>query len=167
MRDSLAVTPRRSIVAPTALFSVLSLLLPCVAPAGAGPRAIDPKEAECLALAMYFEARAEGREGMRAVGHVILNRRDDPRFPSGICAVVREGGPDRGCQFSWYCDGRSDMPTDRRSWRIVGALAYQLLADRLEDTTGGALFYHATWIDVPWKRAREKTRTIGRHAFYR
>jgi len=130
-------------------------------------RAIDPVEAECLALAMYFEARAEGREGMRAVGHVILNRREDPRFPSGVCSVVQEGGPGRGCQFSWYCDGRSDVPTHRRSWRIGGALAYQLLAGRLEDTTGGALFYHATWIDVPWKRERTKTRVIGQHAFYR
>ena len=167
MRDSLAVTRCRSIVAPTALLAALLLLLPSVTRAGAGPRAIDPAEAECLALSMYFEARAEGRAGMRAVGHVILNRHDDPRFPSGVCAVVQEGGPDPGCQFSWYCDGRSDMPTDRRAWRVAGALAYQLLAGRLEDTTGGALFYHATWIDVPWKRAREKTRTIGRHAFYR
>ena len=129
--------------------------------------AIDKAEAECLALAMYFEARAEGREGMRAVGHVILNRMNDSRFPDSVCGVTQEGGSKRGCQFSWYCDGRSDSPTHRRSWTKAGALAYQLLADRLSDTTEGALFYHATWIDVPWKRPREKTRVIGNHAFYR
>ena len=116
---------------------------------------------------MYFEARAEGRDGMRAVGHVVLNRRDDARFPDGICSVVQDGGPSRGCQFSWYCDGRSDVPVHRRSWKTAGALAYQLLADRLEDTTDGALFYHATWIKVPWKRSRTKTKVIGQHAFYR
>ena len=155
------------LVFPLAALVSLALLLPAVAARAGGVRAIDPAEAECLALAMYFEARAEGREGMRAVGHVILNRRADDRFPASVCGVVQEGGPGRGCQFSWYCDGRSDVPTHRRSWRIVGGIAYQLLADRLEDTTGGALFYHATWIDVPWKRARTKTTVIGQHAFYR
>jgi len=143
-----------------------TLLLPA-SPAGADLVPIEEREAECLALAMYFEARAEGREGIRAVGHVILNRRGDARFPASICGVVQQGGEGRGCQFSWYCDGRSDVPSHRRAWREAGALAYQLLADRLTDTTGGALFYHATWIDVPWKRPREKTRVIGNHAFYR
>ncbi|MEM9177781.1 MAG: cell wall hydrolase [Myxococcota bacterium] len=150
------------------LFCLLAIPWIVVAPtAEAGAAGIDAAQAECLALAMYFEARAEGREGMRAVGHVILNRRDDARFPGSVCGVVQQGGEGRGCQFSWYCDGRSDVPTHRRAWRAAGALAYQLLADRLEDTTGGALFYHATWIDVPWKRPREKTRVIGNHAFYR
>ena len=130
-------------------------------------QAIEEAEAQCLALAMYFEARAEGREGMRAVGHVILNRQSDSRFPGSVCGVVQQGGDGRGCQFSWYCDGRSDVPTHRRSWQRAGALAYELLAGRLSDTTEGALFYHATWISVPWKRPREKTRVIGNHAFYR
>ena len=151
--------------------SLLGLLALCwlapAAPARAGLVEIDARQAECLALAMYFEARAEGREGMRAVGHVILNRRADERFPSTVCGVVQQGGEGRGCQFSWFCDGRSDVPTHRRAWRSAGALAYQLLAGRLDDTTEGALFYHATWIDVPWKRPREKTRVIGNHAFYR
>lgn len=142
------------------------LVLPTT-PARAGGVAIDPDQAECLALAMYFEARAEGREGMRAVGHVVLNRRADPRFPDTVCGVVQQGGARRGCQFSWYCDGRSDVPTHRRAWRIAGALAYQLLANRLADVTDGALFYHATWIDVPWRLPRVRTRVIGNHVFYR
>ena len=97
----------------------------------------------------------------------MLNRREDERFPDSVCRVVHEGGEGRGCQFSFYCDGRSDVPFHTRAWREAGALAYELLADRLDDTTEGALFYHATWIDVPWKRPREKTRVIGQHAFYR
>ena len=89
------------------------------------------------------------------------------RDADSVCRVVHEGGEGRGCQFSFYCDGRSDVPFHTRAWREAGALAYELLADRLDDTTEGALFYHATWIDVPWKRPREKTRVIGQHAFYR
>lgn len=159
--------PTRSI----SLIPVLALALCGTADSaraeGARTNGIDPSEAECLALSMYFEARAEGREGMRAVGHVIMNRREDARFPDGVCAVVQQGGEDRGCQFSWFCDGRSDVPVHRRAWRLAGALAYQLMAGRLEDTTGGALFYHATWIDVPWTRPRTPTTVIGNHAFYR
>lgn len=156
-----------SLFRPIALATVLALCLVPALPHRVRAEGIDPKQAECLALAMYFEARAEGRDGMRAVGHVILNRVADSRFPSTVCGVVQQGGEGRGCQFSWYCDGRSDVPTHRRSWRRAGALSYQLLADRLLDTTEGALFYHATWIGVPWTRPRTPTRVIGNHAFYR
>ena len=130
-------------------------------------RPVDRAQAPCLALAMYWEAKAEGRDGMRAVGHVVLNRTEDERFPDSPCAVVYEGGEDRGCQFSWYCDGRSDDPTETKNWQTAQAIAQELLSDQLPDTTRGSLFFHARRLKTPWRVPRKQTVTVGNHVFYR
>jgi len=64
----------------------------------------------CMALNIYFEARGEPFLGKIAVGHVVLNRIAHSRYPSNACDVIRQGGERRRhrCQFSWWCDGRSD-----------------------------------------------------------
>ena len=78
----------------------------------AGAVQADPVQKHCLAEAMYFEARNQGWKGMLAVGVVIQNRVKDPRYPSDICSVVRQGKYWQGhpvkhkCQFSYYCDGK-------------------------------------------------------------
>jgi spore germination cell wall hydrolase CwlJ-like protein len=118
-----------------------------------------------MALAMYWEARGEGRQGMQAVGEVILNRVADNRFPDTTCAVVYEGGETPPCQFSWWCDGRSDRPTNQTQWALALALAEELLSGRGEDMTGGALFFHNTSMGKPWQR--QQTAQIGNHVFYR
>jgi len=122
---------------------------------------------ECMALALYWEARGEGFRGMEAVGWTILNRVYSPLFPATPCDVVYEGGERPGCQFSWYCDGRSDRPTDPASWRHAMLVAGNLLTRPGPDPTGGALFFHATSIAVPWRRPRVRTAQIGGHVFYR
>lgn len=124
-------------------------------------------QAHCLALSMYWEAKAEGRAGMRAVGHVVLNRMASDRFPDTPCSVVYDGGEQPPCQFSWYCDGRSDRPTEAQNWATAQELAQTLLAGKLRDTTGGAVFFHATRLKNPWKVPRTRTVTIGKHVFYK
>jgi len=128
-------------------------------------RKVDARSHHCLAKAIYWEARGEGEDGMLAVSSVILNRVKDERFPDTVCTVVYEGGEAPPCQFSWWCDGKSDHPTDRAQWGEILELAYTYLATRPEDTTEGALFYHATSIKTPWRR--ELTAQIGNHVFYR
>jgi N-acetylmuramoyl-L-alanine amidase len=122
---------------------------------------------DCLALAMYWEAKAEGAEGMRAVGAVVLNRVAHPKFPSTVCGVVRQGGEQPPCQFSWWCDGKSDRPTEPRSWALAQRLARAMLADRPKDPTRGALFFHSAGIPTPWVLPRQRTVQIGRRIFYR
>ncbi|MEM1231007.1 MAG: cell wall hydrolase [Pseudomonadota bacterium] len=136
-------------------------------PAAAAVTSARAEQAHCLALSMYWEAKAEGRAGMRAVGHVILNRMASPRFPDTPCAVVYEGGETPPCQFSWYCDGRSDKPTEATNWATAQGLAQELLEGKLRDTTGNAVFFHATRLKTPWKVPRTKTVTIGKHVFYK
>lgn len=124
-------------------------------------------EHHCLALALYWEARGESRRGMIAVGWTILNRAQSRLFPATPCAVVYEGGEQRPCQFSWWCDGKSDRPRDRDSWIRARVIAAELLIDPPPDPTGRALFYHSTSIAVPWTRPRTRTARIGNHIFYR
>lgn len=124
-------------------------------------------EQECMALAMYWEARGEGRRGMTAVGWTILNRVHSADFPSTPCEVVYEGGERRGCQFSFYCDGRSDRPRNWRSWQQAMQIAGELLAGKRNDPTRGALYFHSTRIGSAWHSRRPRTARIGGHVFYR
>ena len=129
--------------------------------------AVDASERRCLALSMYWEAKAEGRDGMLAVGHVVLNRVEHERFPNSPCAVVFDGGEKPPCQFSWYCDGKSDQPTEAENWINAQALAEQLLTQKRRDNTGGALFFHGKQIKNPWRIPRTRTVTVGNHVFYK
>ena len=114
---------------------------------------------------MYWEARGEGRQGMLAVGSVVLNRVEDYRFPNSACDVVYQGGETPPCQFSWWCDGKSDRPTDSGIWAVSLELANELLEADVQDPTEGALFFHNRSIKSPWRRV--KTAEIGNHIFYR
>ncbi len=125
------------------------------------------EEQHCLALSIYWEARGESRRGMIAVGWTILNRIRSKHFPSTPCGVVYQVGEQPPCQFSWWCDGKSDVPRDRKSWTAALLVSANLLVDPPPDPTGGALFYHSTSIKVPWRRKRIRTTQIGRHVFYR
>lgn len=123
------------------------------------------EEQRCLALTLYFEARGEGRAGMVAVGWTVLNRVRSTAFPGTPCGVVRQGGERPPCQFSWWCDGRSDRPRDRRSWQRAQLIAAELLQSPPRDPTRGALYYHSMRLAAPWRRV--PTARIGRHVFYR
>jgi len=124
-------------------------------------------EQQCLALAMYWEARGEGELGMLAVGWTVLNRVNSREFPATPCAVVHQGRERGPCQFSWWCDGKSDRPRERRSWVRAQILAARLMRNPPRDPTAGALYYHSARIREPWKRKRLKTAHIGNHVFYR
>ncbi len=126
-------------------------------------------ELDCLARTIYFEARGEPDEGKRAVGHVVMNRASNPLFPHKVCQVVQQGGEKLrfGCQFSWWCDGRSDQPTERRVWEKSKALARQIYWDYSDDPTDGALGYHAEYVRPRWRGDFARGRKIGRHVFYR
>ena len=137
------------------------------APPAAAAEPVDPAAAHCLALAMYWEAKAEGAEGMQAVGHVVLNRMTHDQFPDSVCGVVQEGGESPPCQFSWYCDGRSDRPRELAHWETAQSLAIEILASPTADPTDGALFFHADWMRSPWRVPRTRTAEIGGHVFYR
>lgn len=135
-----------------------------------GPaRAAVREEIECLALNLYFEARGEPVLGRLAVAHVVMNRVAHPRFPETVCGVVRQGGerPRWTCQFTWWCDGRSDRPEDKRAWAAAKMLAAKVYWGYSQDPTDGALWYHAHYTLPGWADALVRGPVIGQHIFYR
>lgn len=129
----------------------------------------EREEIDCLALNIYFEARGESDKGKRAVAHVTMNRVADDAFPSTVCAVIREGGTvdPLKCQFTWWCDARSNQPFDIVAWQDSLEVAEQVYRIPSEDLTGGALWYHADYVAPPWRRRLEPGPKIGSHIFYR
>jgi spore germination cell wall hydrolase CwlJ-like protein len=152
--------PRIAVVAALALLAAAAL--------SRGAAAGDDDEITCLALTIYYEARGESEQGKLAVGHVVMNRTRDGRFPDGVCDVVREGGEQRHqCQFSWWCDGLSDRPRDKPALRQSLRLAEAIYDGCLPDPTRGALWFHSTAVKPAWSRTSGPGKKIGRHVFYR
>lgn len=116
-------------------------------------------EVNCLAAAIYHEARGESLTGKKAVGHVVLNRMNHSKFPDSICGVVTQR-TNRVCQFSWICTKHTTKLTTE-----LHNLAFKLLDGKTKDPTNGALFFHTTTMENPFKR--KKTAVIGNHVFYK
>lgn len=133
-----------------------------------GATAEPTEEIDCLALNIYWEAKTESIVGQQAVAHVTLNRVRSPQFPNSICAVVHQGW-ERGrmCQFSWYCDGRTDLPHDDAAWEAAVGHALNAVDGESSDPTNGALFFHALSVQPGWTKHVRHTKRIGQHDFYR
>ena len=132
----------------------------------------------CLAQNIYFEAANQPKAGRMAVAHVVLNRVNDGQFPNTVCDVVYQaqwgtnwkGNPyplRNKCQFSWFCDGKSDEPTDSVTWMESIKLAGFILNDYYPDITEGALWYHANSVDPYWNDFLTSTVIINDHIFYK
>ena len=160
------ITVRRLLVSLAAIGAFL--WTPAAGGRSVAVAAPSAAEVECVALNIYHEARGETVVGKLAVGHVVLNRMQDRRFPDRACAVVRQGGEKRRyrCQFTWWCDGRSDRPRDAQAWRQALDLANHIYAGMSVDPTGGALWYHADYVKPRWRKQLARGPMIGRHIFY-
>ena len=143
------------------------------------------EDLDCLAKNIYFEAGVESTAGKLAVANVTINRKLNDNYPNTICGVVQEGihyynaklkdhVPVRDrCQFSWYCDGRLDIPNEGRTWESAQILAVKVLEshydNRLIDITDGATHYHANWMEKypKWSKQKKVMASIDRHIFYK
>lgn len=133
----------------------------------------------CLAQNIYFEAGNQPFAGKMAVANVTLNRVNDLQFPNTICDVVYQSAayykswtgetiPQRGmCQFSWYCDGKSDEPKDSVTWIESIRIADIALESSNFDITEGSLWYHADYIHPYWADHLTYVLQIENHIFYK
>lgn len=144
------------------------------------PETESETEQFCLALNIYHESRNDNFSGRLAVADVVFNRVESPHFPNKICDVVYQAVERvnwkgnvvavRGmCQFSWYCDGKSDYPFDEESWQESMFLAGEIMDGDWRGISDGATHYHATYVTPNWVKDRgmvSKGR-IGAHKFYK
>ena len=135
-----------------------------VDPVGEGP--LDDA-ITCLSRTIYWEARGEGAAGMEAVANVVMNRLGHEGFPNTICKVVMQGREEGACQFSWWCDGRSDDAKEDQSYAIAKEIARKALNRQLKDRTGGALYFHQRKATPGWSKVYIKTVEVGVFVFYK
>jgi spore germination cell wall hydrolase CwlJ-like protein len=131
-------------------------------------RRIRLAEENCLAKAVYFEARSESELGQLAVAKVVLNRVKDPNYPKTICGVVYQGSDHRNsCQFSFACDGIADEVKSKEAWEHSKLIAQKAIAgDQTIRVIGAATNYHADYVRPRWAKEMRKLIKIGRHIFY-
>jgi len=130
----------------------------------------------CLALNVYHEAKNQSTIGQIAVAQVTMNRVHDERYPDNVCDVVKQGQtykwkrdlPIRHkCQFSWYCDGKSDEPKDKQAWQYAIMVADGVYYGKVINLIDGATHYHAHYVNPSWAETKTYITRIGDHIFYR
>jgi spore germination cell wall hydrolase CwlJ-like protein len=156
-----------------ALISLMALVL-FTSLAIADTNVYSDEDLNCMAMNIYFESRGESQLGQIAVAWVTLNRVEHDYYPDDICGVVRQANRDsqgniilHQCQFSWFCDGSPDTPSDTESWNNSLYLAEDVINGVHEDPTHGAIMFHAHWSSPRWRHNYTETTQIGVHTFYR
>lgn len=120
-----------------------------------------PRELNCLAGAIYFEAKSESLSGQLAVGRVIVARSKSGRFPNSYCEVVFQPS-----QFSFVRGGTMPgIARGSRQWRNAVAVAQIAHRGSWRSPVEGALFFHATHVSPAWRLTR--IARVENHVFYR
>jgi spore germination cell wall hydrolase CwlJ-like protein len=169
-------TPSRPLVQPLARGNIYTLTLRAapgqaapvaqpqsalVAAQGNGP-ALDA-ETTCLATAVYFESMGESLEGQLAVAQVVINRAGSGRYPSTLCAVVKQKA-----QFSFVRSGQFPrINAGCEAWRKAQAIARIAAGKMAQVIPADVLWYHADYVAPSWGRRLARVEKIGAHIFYR
>jgi hypothetical protein len=122
-------------------------------------------EANCIAVAVYHEARGESLEGQMAVAKVIMNRAASGRYPTSWCGVVRQPW-----QFSFVNPRSGRFPSvDQGSdaWRKALGVTRLAVAKAVQSVPTDCLWYHADYVAPSWGRNLTRVDKIGAHIFYR
>ncbi len=148
----------------------------------------EHKQLYCLAANSYWESRGESLDDKIATAQVVMNRVDSRKYPDDICSVITQGPkreswktkqdptlsnaerkyyPIRNrCQFSWYCDGRSDMITNLDGWEDSVIAAYLVYIGYGEDKVDGATHYYAHKKVTPrWASSMLVTAKLTGHTY--
>jgi N-acetylmuramoyl-L-alanine amidase len=120
-------------------------------------------EANCVATAVYFEARGESLEGQLAVAKVVMNRAASGKYPTSWCGVVKQPA-----QFSFVRHGAFpwvDVQSD--AWRKAQGVTRLAINNAVPSLSNDVLWYHADYVAPSWGHHLSFVQKIGQHIFYR
>ena len=121
------------------------------------------EQANCLATAVYFEARGESLEGQLAVARVVMNRATSGRYPPDWCSVVKQPA-----QFSFVRHGEFPaIDTTSAAWARAQGIARLAISNVIPSVEPDVLWYHATYVAPSWGHRLNMVERIGAHIFYR
>jgi spore germination cell wall hydrolase CwlJ-like protein len=128
----------------------------------------EQTQLDCLAEAIYYEARSESLRGQLAVAEVVMNRVHDARFPKTVCGVVYQGHyRDTGCQFTFTCDGSLRNKPSGDAWDRARVIALHVSMGLAKPVTNKATHYHTDYVNPYWAAGLVETAVVGKHIFYR
>jgi spore germination cell wall hydrolase CwlJ-like protein len=123
------------------------------------------EQANCIAVAIYHEARGESLDGQLAVARVIMNRAASGKYPPSWCGTVKQPW-----QFSFVNPRTGHMPgvnVESASWRKAQAITRLAIANVVPSLSNDVLWYHADYVAPSWGRRLSFVSKIGTHIFYR
>ncbi|TGR19978.1 MULTISPECIES: cell wall hydrolase [unclassified Mesorhizobium] len=116
-----------------------------------------PKDRECLERAMFFESNRSSRDGMIAVGTVVMNRLRSGNHGSTICQVVGEPGQ--------FAPGVMTRPMNSRAMPDVEEAADAVLKGERKAKLKNTMYFHTAGLRFPYKNMHY-TMVAGGNAFY-
>jgi spore germination cell wall hydrolase CwlJ-like protein len=112
---------------------------------------------ECMTRAIFFESHRSSREGMVAVGTVVMNRVNSPNYPNTVCGVVS--------QKNQFAPGVMSRAMNSRALPDVEAAASAVLRGERHPKVHRAKFFHQAGLSFPY-RNMHYVLEAGGNAFY-
>lgn len=132
-------------------------LLDDVVTSSVKPVAATASNRECMVRAMFFESHRSSREGLVAVGTVVMNRVNSGEYPSTICGVVG--------QKNQFAPGVMTRKMNSRAMPDVMAAADAVLAGERHPMVQDAKFFHTAGLNFPYPNMHYVLKAGG-NAFY-
>ncbi|OHV71488.1 hydrolase [Mesorhizobium sp. LCM 4577] len=117
----------------------------------------SPKDKECLQRAMFFESNRSSRDGMIAVGTVVMNRLRSGQHGNTICEVVGERGQ--------FAPGVMTRPMNSKALPDVEEAADAVLRGERKAKLKNTMYFHTAGLHFPYKNMHY-TMVAGGNAFY-
>lgn len=127
------------------------------APVSAQAYSYTDQDRECLARAMFFESRRSSREGLVAVGTVVMNRLESDQHGDTVCEVVGQKGQ--------FARGVMTRPMNSTALPDVQEAADAVLKGERHPKMKDAMFFHAEGLKFPYKNMHYVL-VAGGNAFY-
>jgi spore germination cell wall hydrolase CwlJ-like protein len=121
------------------------------------PYAYTAKDKECLARAMFFEANRSSRDGLVAVGTVVMNRVQSGKYADTVCGVVGQKGQ--------FASGVLSRKMNSKAVPEVHAAAEAVLKGERHPKVKNAMFFHTAGLKFPYKNMHYVL-VAGGNAFY-
>ncbi|WP_024586696.1 cell wall hydrolase [Aliihoeflea sp. 2WW] len=132
-------------------------LLDDVVTSSVKPVAATASNRDCMARAMFFESHRSSREGLVAVGTVVMNRVNSGEYPNTICGVVG--------QKNQFAPGVMTRKMNSKAMPDVMAAADAVLAGERHPMVQNAKFFHTAGLNFPYPNMHYVLKAGG-NAFY-
>ena len=158
--------PASACLAPLSAVIVASLLAGCsqsadaldgVTTSSVRPHAYTAGDKECLARAMFFESNRSSRDGLVAVGTVVMNRLESGAYPDTVCGVVGQKGQ--------FAPGVLSRKMNSKALPDVQSAAEAVLRGERHPAVRNAKFFHQAGLKFPYKNMHYVLEAGG-NAFY-